>query len=153
MSSPTREQIFGALFALAPAVSWGAPAQSFAYTSRRVKLWDDLPDQPALCQAEHEETIQQATRLPYRRQFNAAWMVFHTAGKDRSAVPASTSNAILDAIEAAFAPAPADPGYLDGRNTLNGLVHHCWINGKVFKDPGDLDGQALLIVPISLLVP
>ena len=37
--------------------------------------------------------------------------------------------------------------------TLGGLVHHCFIDGKVFKDPGDLDGQALIIVPITVLAP
>ena len=50
-------------------------------------------------------------------------------------------------------PPPSDPGFNDQRLTLGGLVHHCWISGKVFKEQGDLDGQALLVVPIAILVP
>ena len=55
---------------------------------------------------------------------------------------------ILDAVQALF---PADDP--DRVQTLGGLVHHCFISGKLFKDPGDLDGQALIIVPIKILVP
>ena len=156
---PTREDIFSALFAListgeglAGTIAWGA-GESLAYTSRRVKLWDDLPSQPALCQAEHDETYAQATRLPFKRTLTASWLIYHRAGGDPSVVPAQTSNAILDAVEALFSPAPTDPGWPDQRLTLGGRVHHCFISGRVFKDPGDLDGQALIIVPITILAP
>ena len=155
----SREAIYAALFALVSqgeglpgAIAWGA-GETLAFTSRRVRLWAEVPAQPALCQAEHDETVVQQTRLPYRRKFTASWLIYHAAGADPAATPASTSNAILDAIEAVFTPVPPDPGWNDSRLTLGGLVHHCWIDGKVFKDPGDLDGQALIIVPISILVP
>lgn len=155
----SREAIFAALFALvstgegqAGTITWGA-GETLGYTSRRVKLWDDLPVQPALCQAEHDETYAQYTRLPYKRTLTASWLICHRAGADPSAVPAQASNALLDAIEALFSPPPTDPGWPDERLTLGGLVHHCFISGKLFKDPGDLDGQALIIVPITLLVP
>ncbi len=155
----TREAIFTALFALVSTgegspgtISWGA-GEALLYTSRRVKLWDDLPSQPALCQAEHDESFVQATRLPFKRSFSASWLIYHKAGADPSAIPGQTSNAILDAIETVFSPSPSDPGWPDARLTLGGLVHHCFISGKVFKDPGDLDGQALIIVPITVLVP
>jgi hypothetical protein len=56
---------------------------------------------------------------------------------------------VLDAVDAAFA-----PDDLSGEAcTLGGLVIHAWIDGAVFKDAGDLDQQAMLIVPIKLLVP
>ncbi len=155
----TREDIFSALFALVSTgdggpgtIGWGA-GETLAYTSRRVRLWDDLPAQPALCQAEHDETFAQATRLPFKRRLTASWLIFHKAGAEPAAVPAQTSNALLDAIEALFTPSPGDPGFPDQRLTLGGLVHHCFIDGKLFKDPGDLDGQGLIIVPITLLVP
>lgn len=151
----SRESIFSALFGLvsngegrAGKISWPGGG-GFQHTSRRVRLWDDLPAQPALSQAEPDETITQVTGRPGKRLMSASWMVFHKAGQG-SAQPATiTNNAILDALEAAIA--PPDDGL--GRQTLGGLVHHAWIEGKVFKDPGDLDGQALLIVPIKLLVP
>lgn len=145
---PAREDIFEALFALADAVAWGTPARGFAHRSRRVALWGDLPAQPALCQAEHDEDVSQVTGLPSVTTLSANWLIYHDAGKDPQATPASESNLILDAVQALF---PTDDP--DNVQTLGGLVHHCFISGKVFKDPGDLDGQALIIVPIRILVP
>lgn len=141
----TREQVYGALFALAQTVNWGS---TFAYTSRRVRLWDDIPSVPALCQGEHAETVTQATRLPARRTLTAEWYIYHRAGKDPNAIPATLNNQILDAVEAALAPAPGFE-----TQTLGGLVHHCWIDGNILKVPGDIDGDALMVVPIHILWP
>lgn len=143
-----REDIFQALFALSEGVTWGAPARGFVHRSRRVALWSDLPGQPALCQAEHDEDVEETTGLPPVATLSASWLIYHDVGKDPQAEPARESNLILDAVQALF---PAgDP---DNVQTLGGLVHHCFISGKLFKDPGDLDGQALIIVLIKLLVP
>lgn len=142
-----RETLYAALFALAQGLNWGSPAQSFAYTARRMRLADDLPAVPALCQAEHDETIIATPGLEPKRILGAAWMIHHrVTGPD--ALGAATNNAILGAIETALAPDDAT-----GCCTLGGLVQHCWLEGEVFKDPGDLDGQALLIAPIRVLVP
>lgn len=151
----SREAIYSALFALVsqgegqPGKITGAGGETLQYTSRRVKLFGDLPAQPALCQAEHGETYAQATNLPYKRTFTASWLIYHAVG-DPNAVPSTTTNNLLDALETAITPYPNNPGF---RQTLGGLVHHCFINGKVFRESGDLDGQALLVVPISILVP
>ena len=144
----TREDVFNALFALTAGLIWGTPAQTLAYAARRVKLWDDLPAQPALCQAEQDEDVTEVTGLPSKTTYSASWLIYHNVGKDPAATPATETNLILDAVQALF---PAgDP---DQVQTLGGLVHHCFISGKVFKDPGDLDGQGLIIVPIRILVP
>ena len=146
----SREDIFAALFALGQGLSWTAPdggAQTIAFASRRVRLADDLPATPALLQAEHDEAFARTPGLDPRRTLAAAWMIHHAIA-DPEAVPASVNNAILDAVEAALAPDLAT-----GCCTLSGLVQHCWIEGEVFKDPGDLDGQALIIAPIRILVP
>lgn len=148
----TREQIYAALFTLASTVTWGA-SKTFVFTSRRVRLWDDLPAVPALCQGEHAETVSQATRMPPRRTLTAEWYVYQRIGKDPAAIPATENNNILDAIEAVFVPTFADPGFPDQRLTLGGLVHHCWIDGNILKVPGDIDGDGLLVVPIHMLVP
>ena len=42
---------------------------------------------------------------------------------------------------------------LTQRFTLGGLVQWARIEGRVFKDPGDLTGLGLAIVPMSILVP
>lgn len=146
--TPSREDVYQALFDLTADVTWGSPTRSFAHRARRVALWGDLPAQPALCQAEHDEDIAETTGLPSVTTLSASWLIYHDAGKDPQATPASESNRILDAVQALF---PTDDP--DQVQTLGGLVHHCFISGKVFKDPGDLDGQALVIVPIRILAP
>lgn len=157
----TREQIFGALFAITERVQWDVgdgvtpDLRTFKTRTRRIKLFSDVTDkqQPWIGQAEHGETFTKNTTLPYRRVFKAQWMIYHQDGKQPNSEPTVLNNLIIDAVESAMAPLPSDPGFLDERNTLSGLVHHCYIDGEVFKDPGDIDNQALIIVPITILVP
>lgn len=157
----TREEIFSALFALTEGVTWnvGTPTapvtETFRTRTRRIALFSDVNDsaQPWLGQSEHSETISQISRLPYKRTLKAQWVVYHVAGKQPNSLPTIRNNLILDALQDALAPRVIDPGYPDQRNTLNGMVYHCFIDGEVFKDPGDIDNQGMLVVPISILVP
>ena len=141
------EPIYAALFELATGLSWSGGAIAFA--SRRVKMFDDLPAQPALCQAETDETMTQVTGQVAVTTLGASWLIYHQAGKDDDAVPAQTTNAILTAVRGLFID-PTDP---DFAQTLGGLVHKCWIEGRIQKFQGDLDGQTLIVVPIKILVP
>ena len=142
------EQIYQALFELTAGLAWPGGG-ALAYASRRVKTFEDLPAQPALCQAETEETVTQVTSLQSIITLGASWLVYHQAGKDDDAIPAQTTNAILTAIKALF----VDPTDSDFAQTLGGAVHKCWIDGRIQKFQGDLDGQTLLVVPIKILVP
>jgi hypothetical protein len=63
-------------------------------------------------------------------------------------VPASILNPLLDALDTALL-----PDKMTGKQTLGGLVHHVWIEGRIIKEPGDLDGDGLAVVPIKVLVP
>ena len=60
---------------------------------------------------------------------------------------ATALNGLLDAVEAALNPFPLEA------QTLGGLVTHCWIDGSTDYHPGDLDGQAIAVVPVKVLVP
>jgi len=159
--SATREQIFSALFDLTNNVTWDVgtilvpDVRTFLTRTRRIELFSEVQDaaQPWIGQAEHRDVYAQKSNLPYKREFHAQWMVYHQEGKQPGAVPTIWDNLIVDALEAALAPKIADPGYFDKRNTLSGLVYHCFIEGEVFKDPGDIDNQALIVIPIKLLVP
>jgi hypothetical protein len=142
------ETVYAALFALTSGLAW-APSGSLLYSSRRVQTFDDLPAQPALCQAEHDETVVQVTGMESRTTLGASWLIYHQAGKDDGAIPAQTTNAILTAVKALF----VDPTEPDLAQTLGGLVHKCWIEGRIQKFQGDLDGQTLIVVPIKVLVP
>jgi hypothetical protein len=142
------ETIYQALFDLTATLAW-APSGALAFSARRVKTFEDLPAQPALCQAETDETVAQRTGMPPITTLGASWLIFHQAGKDDGAIPAQTTNAILAAVRGLFVD-PTDP---DFAQTLGGLVHKCWIEGRIQKFQGDLDGQTLIVVPIKILVP
>lgn len=132
-----------------------ADARRFKTVSRRVKLFSDVPSssQPACFQAEHGSTEGQVTGMPYKTILEANWIIYHSVGKDKNAIPTIENNLILKGIRLALRPRPTDIGFRDDRNTLGGLVHHCFISGRIFRDPGDIDDQAMIVVPIKLLVP
>ncbi len=124
---------------------------SWALLSRRLKLWSDVAsaDQPALFVTEHGENLAYAAEsLPGKTTLNVDLFVYISAGKDPDSVPARDLNVALDAIAACLAPDP-----VLGSQTLGGLVAHCRIEGRIVKDPGDLDGQGLAFVPVKILAP
>ena len=140
-----REAIISALFAL---VSTSA---SFATASRRLKLWGSVPssEKPALFLVERGDTYVRASEaVPEAVTMQLEIYIYIEAGKDETVVPASTLNPLLDAIDTALA-----PSQLTGLQTLGGLVSHCWIEGKLLKDAGDLDGDGVAVIPVKILVP
>lgn len=148
--SPSRETVYEALFALGQGLSWGnqgVPPQTWAFTSRRVKTPEQLgvDMQPALCQAEWKESTTQIRGLPPKRLWHVAWFVYFFQGND-DAITATTTNAILDAVDALF---PEDPLV----QTLGGLAYKAWIDGEIQKFGGNLDSQVLLVIPIAIEVP
>lgn len=157
--NPSREAVFQALAARMDLVLWrragGTVDLSFVTKSRRLKLFSDVSteQQPACFQAEHDEIAKQVTNLPYRWIWQANWVIYQNTAKDKKVAGAIENNLIIDAVELALAPRPADVGFLDQRCTLGNLIHHCFIDGRVFKDPGDVDDQAMIVVPIKLLIP
>lgn len=157
MTEPSREQIAEAVFALGADVEWmiGEETKTFAFKSRRLKTFDQVSAefQPAFFCVETNERLTKRTREPRQLVQSFSLVVYHQSGSVEEAVPAIVNNLIVAAIEAAFAPKPTDPGFRDDRNTLGGLVHHVWIEGEVIKDPGDLDKQGLIVVPIKVRHP
>jgi len=144
----TRESAFAALFAKLQTATWGS-GQTWAYSSRRVALFNQTPNQPALYLVAHDELIKQRTGGDYVQTWKATALIYHQAGAVETAIPNQLDNAILDAIFALFAP---DNGFTN-KFTLGGLVHHCFIEGQIRKIGGDLDGQAMIVVPITMLIP
>lgn len=150
------EAIFAALAARMDLVTWtraDASVHEFQVKSRRVKMFSDAAVQPACYQAEPADTENQITGMPYKTVLEAFWIIYHDVSRDMNAIGTTENNLIIQACRVALAPLPADVGFQDKRNTLGSLVHHCFIQGRIFKEPGDLDGQAMLTVPIKLLVP
>jgi hypothetical protein len=163
---PTREEVFQALFAKVSDVVWSNSDSGheiytdrrFILKSRRVKLFHEVPatQQPSCMQTEHDENITQVTNMPYKQIWNADWLIYQCTGNDPKATPTIENNLIIDACFRALKPrieagVPWDPQ--SPRQTLGGLVYHCFINGEIFKDPGDIDKQGMIIIPITILVP
>lgn len=140
-------------------VRWSRDAEEdprrFITTSRRVKLFSevDANEQPACFQAEWGTTEEQRSNLPYKSSVDIRWIIYQCVARDDAALGTVENNLILRGIREALAPKIDDPGYADKRNTLGGLVHHCFLSGTIFKDPGDIDKQGMLVVPIKVLVP
>lgn len=138
--------IYDALLALGAGLRWG-DAQQFEETSRRLKMWDKAPDL-ALYQVEPEDEERSADGQLDRETLHANWVIYHRAGKDQSATPARVTTDILDAVKALFKLEP-----MGTKQTLGGLVYRTFVNGKITKAEGDLDGQTMIVVPITILVP
>ncbi len=120
---------------------------------RRLKLWSDVPamSRPACFLFEGgQETYSWSEGAAPKRAIEVKLFIYLNA-KDPAVAGASLLNNVMDALDGAFALSGAD--LLTGRNTLDGAVYHCRIDGKALKDPGDLDGDALLIVPVKLILP
>ena len=135
-------------------VTWGN-GKKFVTTTRRIKLFSDVPaeQQPWCGQAEHGTSEVQISGMPYKTILEATWIIYQCVSRDPSAVGATENNNIIKACREALKPKPSDPSFHDRRNSLNGLVYHCFIGGRLFKDPGDIDGQGMITLPIKLLVP
>jgi hypothetical protein len=148
MSIVTREQISAAFFALV------AGAVDFAATSRRFVHWDQVNEtqMPFLTVLKTGEVRARQSEGLSTLTINVHVFVYLSAGLDPKDVPDSAMNAVLDAIDTAVAPGGADA--LNGnRQTLGGLVAHCYPLGPVFVDTGDIDGKAVAAIPFQILVP
>lgn len=160
-----RQEIKNALLALAANAIFPVPVNGFNTwaqpPSRRLRLWNavDPSLQPACFLVQHRETYRTAGvgRLT-RRYLDMGFWCYAPSGD-----PASSSvigDDYIDLMESALeqALAPDDPQR--GELTLGGLLtpNNGWVRvdkaeGQYVRDPGDIDGQALLILPVRILLP
>lgn len=148
MTTVTREQIAVAFFDLIKG------AAQFTAVSRRFVHWDQVNEtqMPFLTMLKTGEVrARQSEGLP-TLTINAHVFIYMSAGMDPQDTPDTAMNGLLDSIDAAVAPAGADA--LNGnKQTLGGLVAHCYPFGPVFIDTGDVDGKAVAAIPFQILVP
>lgn len=141
----SREQVFAALFSHMQAnTSLSALVKTF---TRRLKHWADVPteDQPALYMEHTGESASVTRGLPTAIVLEVNfWLYVKTSGDPTGPI----LNPLLDAVESALA--PANNG--EHVQTLNGLVHHCWIEGQTQIFEGDLGDEAVAIIPVKILV-
>src|SRR5690348_10408070 len=118
----TREQIMQALFNLV------SGAAGFVTTGRRLKLWNKLSasETPALFMYERDDVYTLGNQYLQVVEMNVDLFVYTKPGMGSGVTPVSIMNPLLDAIDTALKPSP-----VNNRQTLGGLVSHCWIDGKV----------------------
>ena len=136
-----REAAYQALFDLLNSI------EGIATCSRILTHWDDVSpnQQPALYLAQDTQLASQTKGMPSIYLLGAkVWVYAHRDTCE--VVPSAQINYILDAIHSILMPNPS-PEY---RQTLGGVVQHCWINGAIETDEGTLGNQAVAIVPITM---
>lgn len=148
MSISSRESALQALVTLIDsAYDWTAGPL------RRLKLWTDvsMANRPACFIFEGGFESYSWSEAAISKRVIEVKVFSYFNAKDQNVIGAALLNEVMDAFDAAFALSGEDLAI--GRKTLGGLVYHCRIDGKIMKDPGDLDGDAMLIVPVKLILP
>jgi hypothetical protein len=152
MSAVTRATVMAAVQARIAGMTFGTPingATTWRTVSNRLRLWGDVsPDQqPAAFLVTHNEQDEYRGLGLYRRRLNLGVWCY---SRSDSSAGAEDLDTMMEAFEALFN-VPDNPS--TGCNTLGGIVYWCRIEGKTFKDPGDLDNQTLLILPLVVEMP
>jgi hypothetical protein len=149
---PTRNLVMGTILGLIQQMTFSSAingATTWRTVSNKLRLWGDVsPDQqPAAFLVTHRETDEyRGLGLLRRRLELGVWCYT----RSDSAIGSEDLDTIMEAFESTF-------NIVDnpstGCNTLGNLVYWLRIEGKVFKDPGDIDSQTLLIVPMIVEMP
>lgn len=149
MLNQTREAIYSGL------LQWIKTAAGNAFTtySRRVLLWDQIPQEqrPALVQIERgEDYVQDSPGQPPKVTLDVLLMIVADTKVNVQAgsEPITVLNPLIDVVDSALR-----PDQVSWQQTLGGLVYECWIDGRIEKSSGDLDGDAVAIIPVKLIVP
>lgn len=152
--STTRAQVTTALLNIINGMTFTSAingATTWRTVSNRLRLWADVSaeQQPYAALVTHRELDEyRGLGLLRRRLEFGIWCYCRSDNADGGPL----LDTMMEAFESAFITnAIDDPG--QNANTLGGLVYWCRIEGRVFKDPGDIDNQTLLIVPLIVEMP
>lgn len=138
------ETIYSALFTL---VSQGTEWKT---KSRRLIHWADVApaDQPALFQAQGSIAARYTQKTPTIWLLDAELYLYAHSNGDWKTSPMTVLNPLIDRIITNLLPSD-----LTGEQTLGGLVTACRIEGDIATDEGTLGDQAVVIIPVKLLLP
>ena len=139
-----REPIYAALFSLAQ------NAAGFVTATRRLRHWRDVApaEQPALFVAQKNETAAVKTLGAPTVWTLSVDLYLYVHSSDPYAPPASLLNPLIDAVEAALAPAAAT-GMQD--LGLPATVQHAYIAGKIETEEGAFGDQAVAVIPVEIV--
>ena len=147
----TRNQVFSALFNLLLTLP-SPTGQSWGLTSQMVQHWEDVPpgNQPALFlhRTVQISSQQHAYGVSKQEWRSLVWIYYRVDGyKTANWYPDQLTDQFLDSMEQLFLPSPSGKP-----QTLGGLVTTVFIDGQATFDSGILDGQAVIVVPLSLFI-
>ena len=126
------------------------PSSSWLLVSNRLKLWGDVsPDlKPCVYLVTHKESDPYTHLGTLRRTLNYQFWVYLRTSDDAPGQPQLDS--LLQSFENTF---NVPDNFSSNSNTLGGLVYWARIQGRIFKDPGDIDNDAVMIVPFDVEMP
>jgi hypothetical protein len=147
MTVVSRESIFDSLFDRVKA------SANFRTAARGFRHWDDVPagERPALFLVEgDEEWPDRDWHKPAVLAFEAAVLIYAATG----ATPpdpqlATILNNLVDSVQASLA--PPTPFRQPQTLGIDGVVM-ARIQGKIIKNPGYADGNAVAVIPIKITV-
>lgn len=148
----TRNQVMVAILNIIQGMNFSSPingANTWNTVSNKLRLWADVSadQQPAAFLVTHRELDEYRGLGLLRRRLELGIWCYSRSDSTPGAPQLDT---MMEAFEAAF---NVPDNFSTNCNTLGGLVYWVRIEGKVFKDPGDLDAQTLLIVPLIVEMP
>jgi hypothetical protein len=119
----------------------------FRTAGRRLRPWSQVTEQPAMFVRDVDEEYPPRPHGLARATLEAEIWIYSNAGKDPNGIPTASLDPLVDAVEASL-----EPVWPYQTQTLGGLCTHAWIEGRLMKDPGDLDQQAKAVIPVRILV-
>lgn len=153
-----RTAIKNALLALCATANFSSPINgqtTWVSTSRRLRLWGNVDPtlQPALFLTQHREGYEIKGVGPLHRRWLdlQLWCYAPTGDVNSGIVGDDLLDLMEQGLETVLQPSP---GY--DELTLGGLAY--WVRimrqeNLFIRDPGDIDGQALLVLPVRVLMP
>jgi len=141
-----REPIYEALFNLV----WNAAP--FKTHSRRWKSWTETPEQPAIFMTQNAEDWRRVRGLPPVVALEVDLIIYSNVGTDPTILVSPPINALIQAVASALKPTTPGDVALNVQ-TLGGLVFRAWIEGRVEIREGMIQGQAIAMIPVKILIP
>lgn len=157
MATPLRSQIKNALLAKLLEVTFPSAVNgqtTWVMTSRRLMMFNniDVSVQPALFVVQHREGYDaRAAGVPPRRWLELGLWCF--APTPEGVIGDELLDSMEEGIETVM---NRVDNVMRNELTLGGLCYWCKIDrqgGLFIRDPGDIDSQALLVLPVRILLP
>lgn len=154
MSTLDREAALEALKALVVAYEATPGVKFFRTVGRRLIDFTNVPpeSQPACFIHDAGESTTRTTELgPSKEVLKPEIILYSHCGPDD--VPSTVMNRSIAAFLAATVATGRDLALFGGRQTLGGIVSHCYVDGETLKFPGEQDNQNVAILPLRILGP